>query len=165
MILLGYKLASRNYSGDLSIGARRVWLKPKFGHAQTCDHRAGPSMPIMPSAPRENWRPIGQARSILLVVTGGKSPDEAAVWEYGWADRCTAAADWIGAAVGKRTWRNQEKTEKGGRNRFKISQLLVFLNPEGARLLPSWAAGFARDGKYEKTVQYEDAIGCKRFGA
>jgi len=60
-------------------------------------------MPIMPSAPRENRRPIGRARSILLVVTGGKSPDEAAVWEYGWADRCTAAADWIGAAVGKRT--------------------------------------------------------------
>jgi Transposase DDE domain group 1 len=31
--------------------------------------------------------------SILLVVTGGKSSDEAAVWEYGGADRCAAAAD------------------------------------------------------------------------
>jgi len=33
----------------------------------------------------------------------------------------TAAADWIGAAVASGPWRNQEKTEKGGRNRFKIA--------------------------------------------
>ena len=102
------------------------------------------------AAPRENRRPIGQARSILLVVTGGKSSDEAAVWEYGGADRCAAAADWIGAAAGKRICRNQGKTERYWRNRFKIRVLVVFLYPEAARLASSWAAGVAQHEMGEK---------------
>src|SRR5882762_11305415 len=111
--------------------------------------------------PPNRRRPIGPARSILLVVTGGKSSDGAAVWEHGGADRCAAAADWIGAAAGKRIGRNQGKTERCRRNRFKIRQLLVFLYPEGARLAPSWAAGVAWHGKDEK--KYERTrlgVGC-----
>jgi hypothetical protein len=43
--------------------------------------------------------PIGQVRSMLLIVTDGKSSDEAAVREYGGADRCAATAELIGARL------------------------------------------------------------------
>jgi len=37
-----------------------------------------------------------------------------AVWEHGGADRCAAAADWIGAAAGKRIGRNQGRRRDAG---------------------------------------------------
>ena len=90
-----------------------------------------------------------------------KSSDEATVRECGGADRCAAAADWIGAATAKRIGRNQGKTERCRRNRFKIRQFLVFQNLGGARLAPSWAAGVARHGKDEKKHErMRLGVGC-----
>ena len=45
----------------------------------------------------KDWRPIDQARSILLDVPRGESSDAAAVWGYGAADRSDTAACGAGA--------------------------------------------------------------------
>jgi hypothetical protein len=55
------------------------------------------------TAAGENWRPIGQARSILLAFVGGEPSDAAAVWKHAATDGCAAAADsvgWLAKQVG-----------------------------------------------------------------
>jgi hypothetical protein len=77
----------------------------------------------------EDRRPVGQARPVLLVVTGGKPSDAAAFWKHASADR--RAADWIGAAASKRMGRKQGEPESCPKNRFKIRRFLVFCAGRG----------------------------------
>ena len=112
--------------------------------------------------PPNGRRPIGPARSILLVVTGGKSSDEAAVWEHGGADRCAAAADWIGAAAAKRIGRNQGRRRDVGES-LQNKAAPGFPVP-GRRAAGPFVGRRSRSAWKGRKKARADAIGCRLFG-
>ncbi len=62
----------------------------------------------------EDRRTAGQTCALLLAIAGGKPSDEAAVWEYGVADRLAAAASGVAKNSGKQI------RQKGGKRRSGV---------------------------------------------
>src|ERR1035441_6977619 len=59
----------------------------------------------------EDGRSAGQTCPLLLAFAGGEPSDEAAVWEYGAADRGAVASGGIAEAVAGESIESQEGTE------------------------------------------------------
>ena len=59
----------------------------------------------------EDGRSAGKARTVLLPLTGGEPSDEAALQEYGAADRGAIASVGITEAVAERSIQSQEGTK------------------------------------------------------
>ena len=61
----------------------------------------------------EDRRTAGKACPLLLAFAGGGPSDEAALWEYGAADRGAVASEWIAKAVEPgNSIQSQERTER-----------------------------------------------------
>jgi hypothetical protein len=59
----------------------------------------------------EDGRTGGETCPLLLALAGGEPSDEAAVWEYGAADRGAVASGGIAEAVAGKSIQSQEGTE------------------------------------------------------
>ena len=59
----------------------------------------------------EDGRTAGETCPLLLASAGGEPSDEAALWEYGAADRGAVASGGIAEAVAKKSIQSQEGTE------------------------------------------------------
>src|ERR1035437_904584 len=63
------------------------------------------------AAAGEDGRTAGETCPLLLALAGGEPSDEAAVWEYGAADRGAVASGGIAEAVAGKSIQSQEGTE------------------------------------------------------
>ena len=63
------------------------------------------------AAGEDGWT-AGEACPLLLAFAGGEPSDEAALWEYGAADRGAVASGGIAEAVGEKSIQSQEGTEE-----------------------------------------------------